>query len=836
MSAVRSIGRHMRLLLVTLGMVSLAGCRPAFEASDQAEPWPLLDRDPAETGDETGRWPGWRGKNGSGISPGGNPPQSFGPSKNVRWKVRVPGRGNSSPVVSDRFVLLSSALEKTDPPALAVLCFDRADGALLWQAPAGEARGRTHAKNGHASASVATDGRRIFAFFGSTGLFCCDFSGKQVWHAELGDLDHLWGTAASPVLFRDTVIQLCQSEQDSYLAAFDKATGQPIWRTGRSSGGCWSTPVVIDVAADDGRSTELIVNGGSGRRQVSAYDPADGRQLWRVSGTAEFVAPTPVVCKGLVYCASGRNGPIMAIRPGGSGEVTKTHLVWKTARGGPYIPSGVAYRNRLFLVDDAGRITCYNAGNGRKIWRERLRGPFSASLVAVAGRIYAVNEHGTVYVLAAADSFDLLAENPLDERCLATPAVAGDELLIRTEEHLYCCAEESAAALAERPAGQPAEQPPQARATPKADVPTAVAPGEIAPAATAPKDAWPLFRGNRQATGAAGATLPEKLERLWTFSVPEGGFQSTAAIAEGMVFLGCFDGKLYAIDLSGGGKKWEFPTELGFTASAAVRGGQVFIGDSDGRFYCIDAESGKVKWDFPTEAEINSGANFYKDNVLFGSQDGFLYCLKAGTGKLVWKYESEDMIQCSPTVAGDRAFVAGCDGRLTMVGLAEGKRIAGIDIEAPTLCTPAVLGPTAFVGTTGSALLAVDWQKGEILWRYTAAERPAEFRSSAAVTPQLVVVGSRDKLVHAIDAAVGLPVWTFPTKARVDSSPVIAGDRVFVGSADGRLYALDIKTGELRWQFEAGGSILASPAVAAGRLVIATDEGDVYCFGAKQSP
>ena len=171
-------------------------------------------------------------------------------------------------------------------------------------------------------------------------------------------------------------------------------------------------------------------------------------------------------------------------------------------------------------------------------------------------------------------------------------------------------------------------------------------------------NAWPLFRGDPQATGVARGTLPEKLKRLWTFSVERGGFESTAAIADGTVFVGCTDGKLYAVDLADGRKRWEFTTELGFAASAAVRAGQVYIGDYDGRFYSIDARSGKANWHVDTDAEINSSTNFYKENVLFGSQDGCLYCLQAETGKFVWKYESEDMIQCSPTVSGDRGFVA----------------------------------------------------------------------------------------------------------------------------------------------------------------------------------
>lgn len=452
MSALRSLCGWYRLsptsawqasvALVALWLLGSPGCGPALEATPDAGPLPLLERDPAEDGIDVNRWPGWRGRNGSGIAAGGSPAIHFSATDGFRWKVDVPGEGYSSPVVWDDHVLLTTALDDPERPALAILCFRRSDGRRLWQAQVGQARGRTHAKNGYASATLATDGERVFAFFGSTGLFCYDFSGEPLWRADLGDLGHQWGTAASPVLYGDTVIQLCDSQENSYLAAFDKHSGDGLWRTPRDSSGCWTTPVLIQADATQDRRAELVVNGtrntASEKRLVIAYDPDDGRPLWRVRGTTPNVVPTAVVGGGLVYAASGRNGSVFAIRPGGSGDVTDSHVVWKLRRGGPYIPSGVAYRNRLYLVQDSGLLTCYNAGDGQKTWTKRLRGPFTASLVAADGRIYAANEHGTVYVFKAADSFELLAQNELDQRCLATPAIAGGDLLIRTENHLYC--------------------------------------------------------------------------------------------------------------------------------------------------------------------------------------------------------------------------------------------------------------------------------------------------------------------------------------------------------------------------------------------------------------
>jgi len=867
-----------RLGPVILALVVLvAGCQPALELSDDAVSLPAVQRDPAEGAASPSRWPSWRGVASAGIAASGSPAVHFSTSEGVRWKTAVPGRGNSSPVAWDDLVFLTSALEDSQPPRLVVLCYDRRDGQLRWQIEAGTAHGRTHVKNGYASASVAADGQRVFAFFGSAGLFCFDYSGKQCWHAELGDLDHQWGTASSPVLYGDTVIQLCDCLRESHIAAFDKATGRRRWRTPRPSYSCWSTPVLTTVKAGGQERAELIVNGtgaaSSDNCLVLAYDPADGRELWRVRGTTELVTPTPLIGRGLVYSTSGRNGPIMAIRPGGSGDVTDSHVVWRAPRGGPYIPTGVVYRNRLYLITDRGQMTCYDAGNGSEIWSKRFRNAFSASLIAADGRIYATSESGTVYVVAASDAYELLAENQLQSRCLATPAVVDGDLLVRTENELLCIAgkadvgppaidfgDDSAALV-----GRYAQGPVLVEATSRGgavhgetgnpstpgsvgnaavrDASDAVGPGsggtpdsassdpQSPPKATA--DAWPLFRGDPQATGVSPGTLPEQLKTLWTYSGQKDGFEATAAIADGAVYIGSTGGKLYAFALADGKKLWDFNTPLGFTASASVRNKRVYVGDTDGVFYSIDATTGQVKWRYQTDAEINSGANFFQENVLVGSQDGKLYCLKADTGALVWKFESRDQIRCFPTIMGERGFVAGCDARLHVIDLKQGKEIGDVPLESPTGSTPAVMDDKVFVGTEGNVFYAIVPQQSKVLWSYTNAERPMPFRSSAAVTPQAVIVGSRDKVVYALEPKTGKVLWTFSTRQRVDGSPVVVGQRVYIGSADGRLYGLDLKTGRQQWQFEAGGSIVASPAVAQGRLVIGTEEGDLYCLGSK---
>ena len=341
-----------------------------------------------------------------------------------------------------------------------------------------------------------------------------------------------------------------------------------------------------------------------------------------------------------------------------------------------------------------------------------------------------------------------------------------------------------------------------------------------------------MFRGNVEATGVAAGGLPVKLELLWTFSAAEGGFESTAAIVGGVVYIGSTDGNLYAIDLATGKKRWQFSTPLGFTASAAVQGGRVYIGDSDGTFYCIDAATGRKFWDYKTDGEIDSSANFHAGHVLFGSQDSFLYCLDAA-GKLVWKFQSGDQIRCFPAVADDRCFVAGCDGRLHVIDVKNGAAVGEVKIDSPTGSSPAVMDGTVFVGTEGHNFFAIGLRQRKILWRYESPKGAAAFRSSAAVTREAVIVGSRDRQLHAFDPKTGHQIWSCTTKGLVDSSPVVVGDRVFVGSRDGRVYAIDVKSGAKLWQFEAGGGVVASPAVADGRLVIGNDSGQLYCFGAK---
>jgi len=345
--------------------------------------------------------------------------------------------------------------------------------------------------------------------------------------------------------------------------------------------------------------------------------------------------------------------------------------------------------------------------------------------------------------------------------------------------------------------------------------------------------AWPLGRGNALADGVAKTTLPEKPEVVWKVTIEKGAFDATPVIADGVVYLGDMDGKVYAWKLADGTEIWTYKVESGFIASPAIRGDLLYIGDMDGKFYALDIKSGEPKWTFNADAEIDNGANFWKDNVLFGSQDSKLYCLNAASGELVWKFAIQDQIRCMPTVVGDRSFVAGCDSILHIIDLTQGKEAASVPIEAPTGVTPAVLGDNVYFGTEGGTFFAVNWNEAKVTWKVEDKGSSQPYRSSPAVQEGIVVVGSRSRRVDAFDPQSGKELWSFASKQRIDSSPVIVGQQVFIGAADGRLYGLDLKSGKQVFEHQGTGGFTGSPAVAEGKLVIATDRGVVYCFGAK---
>lgn len=382
-------------------------------------------------------WPRWRGPSGQGHVAGDGYVDTWSATANVRWKVPVPGRGHSSPIVWNDHIFLTSSEE--DGTKLSMLAFGRRDGKLRWQTvvPTSGVE-HVYAKNSHASATPVTDGQRIYASFGTHGLAAFDFNGKLVWQQKPGDLKNYHGSAGSPVLYKDR-IYLYQDHSGtsglgSFVAAFDAKTGKIIWKTDRSASVGWGTPVVITTGARD----ELIVNG---QRSVAAYDPATGAELWTARGMTREVIPTPVVGHGLVFCSAGRAGPTLAIRPGGTGDVTDTHVVWTSPKGSPFVPSPIVHGDLLYMINDMQSVlTVFEAKSGKLMYQARLGEPtregFSASPVAVGDKLFFTNDTGQTFVVQAGPTFNLLRVNELNAQVLASPALVEGTWYWRTDREL----------------------------------------------------------------------------------------------------------------------------------------------------------------------------------------------------------------------------------------------------------------------------------------------------------------------------------------------------------------------------------------------------------------
>lgn len=379
-------------------------------------------------------WPRWRGPSGQGLVEGSGYPDHWSERDNIAWAVETPGKGNSSPILWGDRIFLTTAYEQGVWPFYgvrrSVVCLRRQDGKVLWEtyAPQAEAE-KANRKNGYASGTPATDGERVYAYLGSHGLVAVDFYGKLVWHRSLGEMDPYHGTSCSPLLYQDRVIvyQDQRRPAHSFVAAFDKRTGETKWWTPREETVGWGSPVAIRAGDHD----EIIV---SSQYRVRSYDPGTGKELWRCEGNLVEVTPTPVAGHGLVFCSSGRAGPTLAIRPGGA-------IAWQSPKGSPFVPSPLLYGDSLYLVNDMTSVaTCLDARTGKVVWQRRLgearRESFSASPVAADGKVFFTNDSGETFVVRAEPEFQLLRVNHLGERILASPAGVDRRWYFRTERRL----------------------------------------------------------------------------------------------------------------------------------------------------------------------------------------------------------------------------------------------------------------------------------------------------------------------------------------------------------------------------------------------------------------
>ena len=386
-------------------------------------------------------WSGWRGPQQDGHSSEANLPVKWGP-ESVAWEVPLKGSGQSSPVIAGNRIFLTSAAE--DGRERILMCLNREDGKLLWSETVWTGDPEpTHNMNGWASATCVTDGERVYAFFGKGGgLFCYSMDGKQLWNKPLGDFDGPWGTAACPVLFGDLVIQNCDADTNAFIAAFDKTTGNEVWRTKREDARGWSTPIIIKAAGRD----ELVVNGHSG---VRAYNPAAGEELWYCRGFAGRGTPTVTPVGDLLHVVCGLKGDTYAVRPGGSGNVTKTHMVWhqprRTARD---LPAPIVIGQQSLVMDmRRATLTAHDIATGKEVWQERVAdaavtGQFCATPVSWSGIAFFVAESGQTIAVKPGEKMEVVSVNDVDpakaEIFRSSPTPDKGQILLRSNIRLYC--------------------------------------------------------------------------------------------------------------------------------------------------------------------------------------------------------------------------------------------------------------------------------------------------------------------------------------------------------------------------------------------------------------
>lgn len=401
-------------------------------------------------------WPAWRGPAGDGQAPEEQLPLEWGPKRNVRWKAPLPDQGNSTPVVAGGRVFVTQASEKkrwppksSGGPASAhrrsLLCFDRRDGKPLWEkATIYKEEESTHPTNPFASASPATDGERVVASFGSAGMVCYDFEGNEQWRVDVGKLEHIWGNASSPVFYGDLVILWCGPGDRQFLLAVDKKSGKEVWRheePGGKSGydgewiGSWSTPIVARVNGRD----ELIVGVP---RKLKGFDPKTGKELWSCDGLGNLVYTSPICSPdGIAVIFGGFHSPALAVRAGGSGDVTKTHRLWHHPKRNPQrIGSPVILGDKVYAPGEQGPLHCFDLKTGKEIAQvpRPWDGRCWSSILAAGGRLYVPNNTGETVVFSADPKLEVLARNSLKEPVYSSIAASQGELFIRTYKHLWC--------------------------------------------------------------------------------------------------------------------------------------------------------------------------------------------------------------------------------------------------------------------------------------------------------------------------------------------------------------------------------------------------------------
>lgn len=424
------------------------------------------------------QWPSFRGNQASGVADNQYPPVLWNIEKNInlKWKTYIPGLSHASPIIWDDNLFIITAygndstaeyrvgiygdVEPADDMShhiWKIYCLDKNTGMIQWEKKAYEGipRVQRHTKATQANSTPATNGKYIVALFGSEGLVCYDLDGNEQWRKDLGILDAgwffmeetQWGHSSSPIIYNDLVIVQCDRSKDSYIVAYNLKTGKEIWKTSRDAISSWGTPTIYFGEDHD----EIVTNG---TKYINSYHPKTGEELWRLSPNSEITVATPVVMNDLIYVTSGyrKIRPIYAIKPGGKGDISLPdslnsgeYIQWRTKQGGTYMPTPIAYDGYFYTLSNSGLLTCYDAISGEKKYNEKIKGSkaFTASIVAADGKLFCASEEQGVFVIKAGPEYELITSNPINEICMATPAITDGMIFIRGQHHIFCIARTS---------------------------------------------------------------------------------------------------------------------------------------------------------------------------------------------------------------------------------------------------------------------------------------------------------------------------------------------------------------------------------------------------------
>ncbi len=431
-------------------------------------------------------WPQFRGLGAAGVAEGRTSAVTWDAAKsiNTRWKTAIPGLAHSSPVIWGDKVFVTTSIHSAPKDETRfglfgdvapvkgdlkhtwkVYALDKATGKILWERIAAEGVPKVmrHPKSTHADSTPVTDGKYVVALFGSEGLFAYNLKGKLLWKQDLGvldagwfyDPDYQWEHGSSPIIYRDLVIVQADVQKNSFIAAYSLKTGKLVWKTERDEISSWGTPTVYEGQT----RAELVTNG---TKAIRGYDPATGKELWRLTPNSEVTTPTPFAAHGLIFVTSGYRiiQPIYAIRPGANGDISlkddklsNDSIAWSKKRGGPYMPTPIVYGDLLYACSNSGVLTAYKAITGEQVYQERLGGKggaFTASPVASDGKVYLSSEDGEVFVVKAGPKHELLATNAVGEVMMATPAISDGLLIVRGINHLFAFGEAAPAKTAKK--------------------------------------------------------------------------------------------------------------------------------------------------------------------------------------------------------------------------------------------------------------------------------------------------------------------------------------------------------------------------------------------------